>query len=42
VLRELTAQAELLDECSIALEIVLLQVVQEPAAAAYELQEPPA
>src|SRR5205823_6438257 len=37
---ELAAQAELLDEGSIALEVVLLQVIQEAAALAYELEQP--
>src|SRR5205085_10186538 len=39
---ELAAQAELLDEGAVALEIVLLQVVEEAAAAADELEEPAA
>src|SRR5579884_2336069 len=39
---ELAAQAELLDEGAVALEVVLLQVVQEAAAAADELEQPTA
>src|SRR6185312_2517014 len=37
---ELAAQAELLDEGAVALEIVLLQVVQKATATADELQQP--
>src|SRR6185312_144178 len=37
--KELAAEAELLDEGAIALEILALQVVQEPAAAADELEQ---
>src|SRR5215475_11068661 len=37
---ELAAEAELLDEGAIALEIFPLQVVQEPAAATDELEQP--
>src|SRR3954451_13185175 len=40
--RRLAAQAELLDEGAVALEIFALQVVQEPAAPADELQQPAA
>src|SRR5262249_28964232 len=36
---DLSAQAQLLDEGAVALEIRLLQVSEEPAAAAHELQE---
>src|ERR1022692_4198532 len=39
---ELAAQAELLDQGAIALEVVLLQVVQEAAPPADELQQPSA
>src|SRR5438552_18689074 len=42
VLKELAAEAELLDEGAVALEVLPLQVVQEPAAPADELQEPAA
>src|SRR5204862_4839956 len=37
---ELAAQAELLDEGAVALEVVLLQVVQEAAAPPDELEQP--
>src|SRR4051794_9491513 len=37
--KELAAEAELLDEGAVALEILALQVVQEPAAAADELEQ---
>jgi hypothetical protein len=38
----LPPEAELLDQRAVALEIPLLQVVEEPAAPADELQEPAA
>src|SRR5207253_11015499 len=38
-LTELPPQAQLLDEGAVALEILLLQVVQEPAPPAGELQQ---
>src|SRR5204863_10211640 len=37
---ELAAEAELLDEGSVALEVLALQVVQKPTAATDQLQEP--
>src|SRR3954451_2201064 len=39
LIEELAAEAELLDEGAIALEILALQVVQEPAAPADELEQ---
>src|SRR5205085_11895698 len=38
---ELAAQAELLDEGAVALEVVLLQVIQEATALPDELEQPP-